>query len=72
MRMMHYPSRSSKPETAYLITNLLKGVIENGTGWKARELGRPAPGKTGTANDYRDAWFIGYTPGLLAGRLGRI
>ncbi len=55
------------PETAYLITDLLKGVIEQGTGWKARELGRPAAGKTGTTNDYRDAWFIGYTPGLVTG-----
>jgi penicillin-binding protein 1A len=56
-----------KPETAYIITNLLKGVIERGTGWKARELGRPVAGKTGTTNDYRDAWFIGYTPSLVAG-----
>jgi len=56
-----------KPETAYLMTNLLRGVIEHGTGWKARELGRPAAGKTGTTNDYRDAWFIGYTPTLVAG-----
>jgi penicillin-binding protein 1A len=61
------PERVMKPETAYLVTNLLKGVIERGTGWKARELGRPAAGKTGTTNDYRDAWFIGYTPGLVAG-----
>jgi penicillin-binding protein 1A len=61
------PEQVMKPETAYLITDLLKGVIENGTGWMARRLGRPAAGKTGTTNDYRDAWFIGYTPGLVAG-----
>lgn len=61
------PEQVLKPETAYLITSLLQGVIESGTGWKARELGRPAAGKTGTANDYRDAWFMGYTPSLLAG-----
>lgn len=61
------PEQAMKPETAYLITYLLKGVIEHGTGWKARELGRPAAGKTGTTNDFRDAWFIGYTPGLVAG-----
>ena len=61
------PEQVMKPETAYLITYLLKGVIERGTGWKARELGRPAAGKTGTTNDYRDAWFIGYTPNLVAG-----
>ena len=61
------PSQALKPETAFLITNLLKGVVERGTGWKARELGRPVAGKTGTTNDYRDAWFIGYTPNLVAG-----
>jgi penicillin-binding protein 1A len=61
------PVQVMKPETAYLITNLLRGAIEQGTGWKARELGRPAAGKTGTTNDYRDAWFMGYTPNLLAG-----
>ncbi len=61
------PEQVMSPETAYLITSLLRGVIERGTGWKARELGRPAAGKTGTTNDYRDAWFIGYTPSLIAG-----
>ena len=61
------PVQTMKPETAFLITNLLKGVIERGTGWKAKELGRPAAGKTGTTNDYRDAWFIGYTPALVSG-----
>jgi membrane carboxypeptidase/penicillin-binding protein len=61
------PVQAMKPETAYIITNLLKGVIERGTGWKARELGRPVAGKTGTTNDYRDAWFIGYTPSLVTG-----
>jgi penicillin-binding protein 1A len=61
------PEQVIKPETAYLITYLLEGVIEHGTGWKARELNRPASGKTGTTNDYRDAWFIGYTPDLVAG-----
>ncbi|HWR73927.1 MAG TPA: penicillin-binding transpeptidase domain-containing protein, partial [Nitrospirota bacterium] len=61
------PEQVIKPEIAYLITNLLRGVIERGTGWKARGLGYPVAGKTGTTNDYRDAWFIGYTPGLIAG-----
>jgi penicillin-binding protein 1A len=61
------PVQALKPETSYLVTNLLKGVIDRGTGWKARELGRPVAGKTGTTNDYRDAWFIGYTPTLVSG-----
>jgi penicillin-binding protein 1A len=61
------PIQVIKPETAFLMTNLLRGAIEHGTGWRARELDRPAAGKTGTTNDYRDAWFIGYTPNLVAG-----
>ncbi len=61
------PQQAMKPETAFLITNLLKGAVERGTGWKARELGRPVAGKTGTTNDFRDAWFIGYTPSMVAG-----
>ncbi len=52
---------------AYIMTDLLKAVVEEGTGWRARELQRPAAGKTGTTNDLRDAWFIGYTPELLTG-----
>lgn len=56
-----------KPETSYLMTDLLRGVVEHGTGWRARELGRPVAGKTGTTNEYKDAWFIGYTPTVVAG-----
>ncbi len=52
-------------ETSYIMTDMLRGVIENGTGTNAR-IGRPAAGKTGTHQDYRDAWFIGYTPDLAA------
>ena len=55
------------PETAYIITNLLKGVVQNGTGWRAKALGRPCAGKTGTTDSLYDAWFIGYTPNLIAG-----
>ena len=51
-------------QDAYLITSLLQSVVEGGTGAKARELGRPAAGKTGTSNEQRDAWFAGYTPDL--------
>ncbi len=54
-------------QTAYLITDLLQGVVQEGTGRRARELGRPAAGKTGTTNELKDAWFIGYTPSVLTG-----
>ncbi len=50
--------------TAYLMTDMLRGVIERGTGTNAR-IGRPAAGKTGTHQNYQDAWFVGYTPELV-------
>ncbi len=53
------------PAVAYLTTDLLKGVISRGTGTAAK-LSRPAAGKTGTTQAYRDAWFVGYTPDLVA------
>ncbi|VAX25983.1 Multimodular transpeptidase-transglycosylase [hydrothermal vent metagenome] len=56
-----------RPEVAYVLTKLLQGVIENGTGKVAKSIGRPVAGKTGTTNDFRDAWFLGYTPSLAAG-----
>ncbi|MEK9152385.1 MAG: PBP1A family penicillin-binding protein [Patescibacteria group bacterium] len=55
------------PANAYIVLDLMKGVVENGTAHKARALGRPVAGKTGTTNDYKDAWFIGFTADLLAG-----
>mgnify|MGYP001772860624 CR=1 FL=1 len=54
-------------ESAYLITNLLKGVVKNGTGKYAKNLGKTCAGKTGTTNDCTDAWFIGYTPDIICG-----
>jgi penicillin-binding protein 1A len=53
------------PQTSYLVTSLLQSVIQEGTGQGARALGRPAAGKTGTTNDVRDAWFIGFVPQRL-------
>jgi penicillin-binding protein 1A len=53
------------PQTAYIITALMKEVVNDGTGWRARKLGRPVAGKTGTSNAEQDAWFVGFTPNLL-------
>ncbi|MEU1455289.1 penicillin-binding transpeptidase domain-containing protein [Streptomyces avermitilis] len=50
--------------TADTVTDVLRGVVEHGTGTNAQALGRPAAGKTGTTDDYKSAWFIGYTPQL--------
>ncbi len=55
------------PETAFVMTDLLKAVVSEGTGWRVRALKRPVAGKTGTTNDLRDAWFMGYTPSLVTG-----
>jgi penicillin-binding protein 1A len=55
------------PYTAYQITSMLEGVVQRGTGKKMLALGKPVAGKTGTTNDERDAWFIGYTPDLAVG-----
>ncbi len=64
------PPRGRKvldPDYAYLMNFMLKNVVEHGTGWRARQIGRPAAGKTGTTNDHIDAWFIGYIPQLVCG-----
>jgi penicillin-binding protein 1A len=55
------------PETAYIMTNLMQSVVSSGTGQRAKAVGRPVAGKTGTTNDMKDAWFIGYVPQLVAG-----
>jgi penicillin-binding protein 1A len=55
------------PETAYVVTHMLRGVVERGTGQGAKALGRPVAAKTGTTNDYSNAWFIGFTPHLATG-----
>lgn len=53
------------PQTAYIITMLLKDVVDRGTGIRAKLPDRPAAGKTGTTSDYTNAWFVGYTPEML-------
>ena len=59
--------RVMSPQNAFIMTHLLEGVVQHGTGQRAKVLGRPIAGKTGTSSDYADAWFIGYTPSLLTG-----
>ena len=55
------------PETSFVITSLLQSVVQSGTGRRALAVGRPVAGKTGTTNDMKDAWFVGYIPQLVAG-----
>lgn len=57
------------PQLAFLLTHLLRGTLERGTGAEAQALGlsRPAAGKTGTTDEFRDAWFVGYTPTVAVG-----
>jgi len=52
--------------TAYVVTSMLESVINAGTGYPNAQIGRPAAGKTGTTSDFRDAWFVGFTPDLVA------
>ncbi|ACY16929.1 penicillin-binding protein 1A [Haliangium ochraceum] len=55
------------PEVAYVAVDMMKSVVEEGTGQGARSLKMPVAGKTGTSNDARDAWFVGMTPGYVVG-----
>jgi len=55
------------PQTAFIMATLMKQVVQHGTGWRAKILGRPIAGKTGTSNNEQDAWFMGYAPYLLTG-----
>jgi len=55
------------PMSAYQMTNIMEGVVQSGTAQKLKVLKRPVAGKTGTTNDYKDAWFIGFTPDLVVG-----
>jgi penicillin-binding protein 1A len=60
------PAAVYDPGHAFQLTEMMQGVIQHGTGGRA-DIDRPAAGKTGTSQDYRDAWFIGFTPDLVAG-----
>ena len=55
------------PDVARTMTAMLEEVVQFGTAMKAKALGRPAAGKTGTTQDFTDAWFMGFTPQLTAG-----
>jgi penicillin-binding protein 1A len=55
------------PMTAYQITSMMEGVVQRGTGTAVREVGKPLAGKTGTTNDEKDVWFIGFSPDLVVG-----
>jgi len=61
------PVQAISEETAFVVTNMLIDVIKRGTASKANFIDRPIAGKTGTTNDFIDAWFIGYTPNLVVG-----
>lgn len=61
------PRQVLSPAAAYVLTSMLQSVISDGTAKEARKLARPAAGKTGTSTQARDAWFVGYTPDLVAG-----
>lgn len=53
--------------SAFIMANLMKGVVEHGTGYRVKEIKRPVGGKTGTSNDQMDAWFVGFTPHWVCG-----
>ncbi|MEO0981852.1 MAG: penicillin-binding protein 1A [Pseudomonadota bacterium] len=55
------------PVVAYQVVHMLEGVVERGTGRRAQRVGKPLAGKTGTTNDYVDAWFMGFSPDLVVG-----
>ena len=61
------PEVGMRPEVAFVLESMMREVIDYGTGAAARALGRPAAGKTGTAQDHRDAWFVGFSPEVVAG-----
>jgi penicillin-binding protein 1A len=55
------------PMTAYQITSIMEGVVQRGTATVLREVGKPIAGKTGTTNDEKDVWFVGFSPDIAVG-----
>lgn len=66
-RLERSGEQAMDPITAYQITSMLEGVVQRGTATQALSLGKPVGGKTGTTNDYRSAWFMGFSPHLVVG-----
>lgn len=60
-------TQATSADVAYLITNLMESVVQSGTGHRAAAIKRPVAGKTGTTNEMKDAWFVGYIPQLVTG-----
>src|SRR5690606_22840945 len=61
------PQDAIRADTAFVVTNMLRGVVQRGTAAKAAALNWPVGGKTGTTDDYTDAWFIGFDPDITIG-----
>jgi len=61
------PHEAIRADTAYIMTSLLQGVVQHGTGAAANALNWPVGGKTGTTDDYSDAWFVGFDPEITLG-----
>jgi membrane carboxypeptidase/penicillin-binding protein len=61
------PKEAIRADTAFVMTNLLRGVVQRGTAVKAAALNWPIGGKTGTTDDYTDAWFVGFDPDITLG-----
>ncbi len=66
-RILRTGDQALNPITAYQITSMLQGAVQRGTATQALSLGKPVGGKTGTTNDYRSAWFMGFSPHLVVG-----
>ena len=61
------PQDALRPDTAYIMVSLMRGVVQRGTGARASRLGWPLGGKTGTMDEYTDAWFVGFGPDITVG-----